>query len=101
MGMTEPQTLEDLAVECVGWAEETFPDATVESVLAHLKHEVEHELTEECEEDELADVFMLLMHLAYKRGINMNTTVRDKLIINMGREWSTKKNDEGFFQHKD
>lgn len=81
------------------WARRVFPNATEDSILAHLRHEVNKELVPGCAPDELADVVLLVMHLANMRGINLEHEIHRKHIINTKREWATEPNDEGFFPH--
>lgn len=81
------------------WAERTFPRSSEESIIAHLRDEVNRELNVGCEPVEIADCVLLLLHLAHRRGIRLVDEMRRKHAINEQRTWATEKNDKGFFGH--
>lgn len=87
------------------WARSTFPKADEASIIAHLRSEVNKELTPGCTADELADVFLLLAHLAHLRryekkdNTDLGADIINKAMKNMDREWATEPNAEGFFPH--
>lgn len=83
------------------WAEQTFPKSTEATILAHLRDEVNNELCEGCDGEELADVAMLLFHLAYKRGLNLSDEISRKFAINCRRKCQTEPNEKGFMSHVD
>ncbi len=80
------------------WASKTFPEATEESIIAHLRDEANNELAHGCAPEELADVVLLLLHLAHKRGISLVQAMRDKFRRNQNRTWGAK-NEHGFQEH--
>lgn len=82
----------------LAWANETFPEATAASCVAHLRSEME-ELAEAPEDpEELADAAMLIWHAAHHAGVDLTAAVRAKLVKNQGREWGPT-NAEGFREH--
>ena len=81
------------------WAETTFPKSDEESVIAHLRDEVNNELHPGCDVEELADCVLLLLHLAHKKGEPLVQAMRIKHGINQRRKWATEKNEKGFFPH--
>lgn len=68
------------------WAEKTFPQSTQDSIIKHLQHEANVELTPDCNPEELADVFLLLLHLAHKRGVSLVQEARIKFLRNQERK---------------
>lgn len=91
-------TLQELADKIGHWQDKTFPSATQESIIAHLKKEVNTELYKDCNEYEIADCIMLLLGLARKRKISIERIVLEKFAINRQRKWG-KPNTEGFVEH--
>ena len=80
------------------WAEKTFPQSSQESIIAHLRDEVNNEIGVDCDPDELADCVMLLLHLAHKRGIHLDQEMRNKFSKNKERKWGNV-NSKGFWEH--
>lgn len=91
------------------WAESVFTEAEASSIIAHLKSEVkelsESELWLDFDRrktemaNELADIQMLIMHLAHREGIDLGLATLAKLTVNRARKWNPVKNDEGFWEH--
>jgi NTP pyrophosphatase (non-canonical NTP hydrolase) len=86
------------------WAERTFPDSTPSSIIKHMKKEVrelEYAARYESHEKycmELADIFLMLMHLAYKAGTNLIFRAFKKHAINKLRRWG-KPDKYGVVEH--
>lgn len=95
----------DLQIHHVqGWARETFPGQTKETVMKHMMEEIgELEymvLAEEHEDDvanEMADVLMTLAVLADLYRIPLGTALAKKFEINRHRTWEF---DERLGYHK-
>lgn len=86
--------------EIVGaWGDATFRQ-TPQSVLAHLKDEIE-ELRKESNptkrQGECADVLSLMFNLAHTEGWSLQDAFARKFAINQARAW--QKNDRGFHEH--
>lgn len=81
------------------WADDTFPQSSQETIIAHLRDEVGNEITVDCDPHELADAALLLLHLAHKRGLSLASLVREKYERNKQRTWQSEKNERGFFSH--
>lgn len=79
------------------WQAATFPQSTVETVLAHLAEEI-RELTDEPGPEEAADVFMLLLAVANKLEFSLMDAVREKFAINLQRQWGIVT-AEGYTKH--
>ncbi len=97
--------------ECGTWADKTFPKATPETIMAHMQEEVD-ELTAAVDEhtdigeetkamiaEEMADVQLLLFHLAHKLNVDLPAATFEKFETNKKRKWSTKPEKEGHFKH--
>ena len=79
--------------EIDGWGEETFPHSTPHDICNHLVEEVEElreaviDVTEGRRDDasedevaeEIADVFLILLHLSYCFGVDLLETARSKM----------------------
>ena len=81
------------------WALSTFPKATLEGTINHLRDEVQNEVHPECDAEELADIVILAIHLATRRGIDLYAEVEKKIAINEARAWPTEPNEDGYFPH--
>jgi NTP pyrophosphatase (non-canonical NTP hydrolase) len=89
------------------WAERTFPQATPVSIARHLQEEAAELLTA-CEQhaedlangcdalasgsldrirEEAADVQLLLTHLPYRLGFDLQAAAEEKFAVNQGRTW--------------
>jgi predicted house-cleaning noncanonical NTP pyrophosphatase (MazG superfamily) len=94
----ENGSLEAVWAESVPWQEETFPQATPKSIVAHLLREAQ-ELSENPDDwEEVADILLLVGHLLHKTGLNAAKITRDKLLKNMQRKWG-EPDAEGVVEH--
>lgn len=85
--------------EIIGkWGEETFPEATLDGIIAHLKKEVS-ELAESHNPQESADCLILLFHHAHIAGYDLLAETKKKLQINKKRKWNPPDKDE-IIEHK-
>ena len=93
-------TLGEIQHEVGSWGDETFPHSTPDSVLAHLKREVQELLDADPanRQAECADVVMLLMHIAHKEGWSLERAVLMKLAINQSRSWG-EPDEQGVVEH--
>lgn len=123
-GRTQREGWVDLAhlQEVTGeWAERTFPDSTPEGVAAHfieeaiefaraagLSHETILGIADKVKDkpvgvaaEEAGDCVLLLCHHAHKTGYVVLDESGKKLRRNMKRQWATKPNADGYFNHKE
>lgn len=105
--------LTELTVAIKEWGEKTFPDSTVWSTWTHLEKEMDELLDaigpfqiQEQPEDlrhqvamEIADVFHLLVQLAQHCQVDLTSSVREKFLINVEREWQAP-DEAGVVEHK-
>lgn len=89
------------------WGQKTFPKSTPLTIADHLLDEV-IELREAVISDgydsetivqELADVFLLTLHLAHRVGADLETFALAKFEVNKRRKWQTEINERGYFSH--
>lgn len=92
------QIMADWQYEIGSWSCETFPESTQDSVIEHIKDEVNKELVPDCDQKELADVVILILGLAHRRKINLFDAIIEKFKINRKRKWGPK-NSRGFQEH--
>ena len=91
--------MNDLIQRVGAWGLATFPDATEQGIINHLKDEVATEVYPGCDPSELADTVILAIQVARHRGIDLIAEIEKKLAINMARTWPTEPNEEGFYPH--
>lgn len=92
------ESLDLLSIECTEWANATFPKATQFSRAEHLRREAVELLDDPNNSSEMADVFMLLGHLANHAGVDLAAAVRTKLEENRQRTWGEPDHD-GVVEH--
>lgn len=81
-------TLDGVLGEVVQWGRQTFPASTDATKTLHLIEEVQ-ELHEAPDDPmEMADVVMILAHLAAAKGVNLAEAVAAKLAICRTRTWA-------------
>lgn len=91
-------TFSDVVAEYLEWAEQTFPVATVDSIVEHLRREVAELVDDPTDPAEIADVLSLTFHLAYVAGVDPTKALAAKLEINKAREWG-KPDAAGVVEH--
>ena len=79
------------------WGNVTFPKGTPDSLVAHLRKEME-ELAETHSPEEGADCFLLLLHHAHRCGYDLMIEAFKKFEINKWRKWG-KPNKDGVVEH--
>ena len=91
-------TLEAVLDDVRQWQVETFPQATPQSISAHLLSEARELAENPTDRMEMADVLMLLSGLAKHTGVDLASAVREKLAICRARQWG-RPNAQGFVEH--
>lgn len=106
--------MSDFQREVGEWGIATFPNSTPESISAHLWDEM-LELMVELKTyrkasgpaeyfslvgigEEMADVYLLMLHLAHRLGIGLDEAVREKFEKNKTRIWTTDSG-RGYVKH--
>lgn len=90
--------LDDVLAEVVEWGRQTFPASTDLTKTRHLLKEAQ-ELDEHPNDAmEMADVLMILAHLAASKDVDLAWAVARKLAVCRTREW-LPANDEGIIEH--
>ena len=103
--MSYPKDMQDIQDEIYEWQSETFPNATLDSILEHMTRELA-ELKGAIKEgqpiddiaSEIADVQLLLFHLASKLALNIESQTMHKFITNKSRKWG-KADAQGVVEH--
>jgi NTP pyrophosphatase (non-canonical NTP hydrolase) len=80
------------------WGEQTFPRSTDHSKLTHLAKEFEELKADPTSGEEMADMVMLISHLAYAHGIDLMAELQRKLRICRARHWGLPDLD-GVVEH--
>lgn len=71
------------------WARKTFPHSTTESRLWHLLQEYKELLDDPTNVEEMADMALILCHMAEEAGKDLGVAMREKLEVNIwDRKWS-------------
>lgn len=94
--LTEIEQLQRLIAQ---WADQLHPNRTSLNVICKLLEELAELIGSEKMSDpmELADVFILVLDLAYLQNVDIGTVVTEKMQINANRKWTLK--DNGRLQH--
>jgi NTP pyrophosphatase (non-canonical NTP hydrolase) len=93
-----------------GFQRITFPTSTPLSMSKHLQREAD-ELVNELEQsdiairpehvhDELADIFILCIGIAYLIGVSLMECVIKKMAVNVNRKWKAPDKD-GVIEHQE
>ena len=81
------------------WARRTFPHSTTETRLAHLRRELAELAADPTNVEEMADMALILCHMAEEAGKDLGAAMREKLEENIwDRAWS-KPDAEGVCHH--
>lgn len=83
-----PARLDVVLAEVVAWGRETFPTSTDVTKTMHLMEEVQELHEHPGDALEMADVLMILAHLAASKGVNLADAVKRKLEICRTRTWA-------------
>jgi len=95
----DSNNIDTIAIECRDWADHAFPNRTDSSMFLKLYGEVAEliEAGAECE-DEIADILILVLDYAKRKGVHeLGEVVAKKLNINRQRNWAATS--IGTFQH--
>lgn len=79
--------IQHLAGVVWGWADSTFPHRTDASMFLKLYSEIGELVENPDDEEEVADIFIMLLDFAVRKGVNIEEVVMKKLDINKQREW--------------
>lgn len=81
------KTIDELATECFDWAESVFPERTDSSMGLKLYSEVGEMMDSDGDPLEVADVLIMVLDYAKRKGIDIESAVTEKLDINRTRTW--------------
>lgn len=91
-------TLEGVWSETAPWSDRTFPQSTPQSIANHLLSEAQELAANPYDTKEIADIALLLGHLASRLSVDVASVAYQKFEINQKREWG-KPNEKGFVEH--
>lgn len=86
-----------LAYQVWAWAEQTFPRRTDQSMFLKLYSEIGELAESGGDRLEFADVMILLLDYALRKGIDVQKAIEEKLETNKSRNWAV--NDLGVMRH--
>lgn len=89
-------SIDNLALEVQSQADRLFPNRTDSSMFMKLFTEI-GELVESGDEDEYADVMIMLLDYGSRKFFNIERAIRRKMVVNDTREWEV--NELGVFRH--
>jgi hypothetical protein len=89
---------DELSEEAGAWADLNFPQATHASKAEHLRREAAELAANPTDEEEMADVLLLLIHLARGTNTNLINVAYQKLRKNQNRSWG-KPDEHGVVEH--
>lgn len=72
------------------WGKVTFPEATDRTIKLHLAREVDELFTapdQPALAEEIADCYLILLHLCHRNGVNLEEQAQRKFEICKTREW--------------
>lgn len=94
----EVRDLEQFQFDARQWSARTFRGQTEQSMIDHLRDEVNNELAVGCDPEELADIGLILLALAGRRGISLGQVMHWKHEVCRTRQW-VQDGGEGFPKH--
>ena len=80
--------IDNIAHACMSWADQAFPTRTDASMFLKMYGELAEliDAKEDCS-DEIADILILVLDYAARKGIKPSAAVLTKLNVNRQREW--------------
>lgn len=99
--MLEQRLRWDFQEEVGHWGQQTFPQATTKSIVAHMRRElleIEQAATKDELAEECADVYLMLLHLAHREKFDLFLEARKKFGVCLTRKWG-KPDAEGVVAH--
>ena len=100
-------TLDEMQAEIGAWGNETFPQSTPDTIMAHFQEEAEELVLAAYVapdgvgpyEEEAADCLLLLLHFAHRKGFSLFDAAMTKMAVNRQRQWKTTPEAAGHFKH--
>ncbi len=89
----------DLLLRIGQWAHGTFPQWTDDGILIHVEREIAELRDDPSDGAEMADIIILLCHLAYEHDVDLMAAIEAKHVINQGRRWMAP-DAQGVIEHE-
>jgi hypothetical protein len=80
------------------WAHATFPQWTNHGIITHLRREIDELESDPTSGEEMAKIVILLCHLAWEHGVDLEDAIIVKHAINKNRTWANPDAD-GVAEH--
>jgi len=91
-------TVAEFQAQVAVWADKTFPGQTTIAKCEHLLREAQELLASPGDPSEMADVFLLLCHIAHRNGVDLMEAGRQKFEVNLSRKWG-EPDEKGVIHH--
>lgn len=91
------KSIAELAQETKELSDQLFPDRTDASMYLKMYKEMSEVIESRGDADEIADVFILWLDYAARKGVDIQAVVERKNAINSERKW--QRMPDGFYQH--
>lgn len=88
----------DVLEEIGAWAHETFPRWSNGGIIEHIRRELTELEEDPMSGEEMADIVILLCHLAYEHDVNLMDAIKVKHVINQHRTWG-EPDAQGVVEH--
>lgn len=98
-GRTMITPIDALAEAVKEQADFLFPNRTDNSMFLKMYEEMAEVITSNGDPLEVADIFIMLLDYAKRKGIDIEASVRKKMQINYGRSWIVT--ESGVCRHKE
>lgn len=90
-----------LAIDIKAWADEVFPHRTDSAMFLKMYGEIAELIDAGSDHDacadEVADILILVLDYALRKGVNASSAVQRKLAVNRARNWQITST--GVMQH--
>lgn len=96
-GYTMITPIDSLAEAVHEQANALFPNRTDQSMYLKMYEEMAEVISSDGDPLEVADVFIMILDYAKRKGIDIESAVREKMAINWNRGW--KQTASGTFKH--
>lgn len=79
--------IDSIALDVKTWANKVFPGRTDGSMALKLYQEIGEMIESNGDPSEIADVFIMLLDYAERKGVRIGDAIRAKMVINRQRQW--------------
>ena len=94
-----PITLDAVIDSVLNWQVQFDDKATKQGILNHLKEEIQEVETSNYDKDEIADLWILLIHLTAQLNLDPSYIILNKLKVLKTRNYNVKPDAQGRVKH--